>query len=104
MGLYLGSTKIPTISFYKQSGITPSGIFTIPSNSGTYDITNYAFAKANFENNLKLRISGDLTEYSNSTASIISPYAFAGTTILSVSMPSVVQIYEGAFKDCPSIA
>lgn len=31
MGLYLGSTKIPTISFYKSGAIMPSGVFNIPS-------------------------------------------------------------------------
>jgi len=31
MGLYLGSTRIPTISLYKSGAIVPSGIFNIPS-------------------------------------------------------------------------
>lgn len=97
MGLYLGSTKIPTISFYKQSGIIPSGIFTIPSTSGTYDVTSYAFAQGDFGyGRLPEVISGDLSYYENLSASQIAPYAFAGMSI-EVNMPNITSIGASAF-------
>lgn len=104
MGLYLGSTKIPTISFYKQSGIIPSGIFTIPSTSGTYDVTSYAFAQGDFGyGRLSERVSGDITEYSNSSATQITPYALAGTNISSISMPNVTLVGSSAFLSCRNL-
>lgn len=104
MGLYLGSTKIPTISFYKSGAIMPSGVFTIPSTSGTYDVTSYAFAQGDFGyGRLSERVSGDISEYSNSTATNIATCAFAGLTISSISMPAVKSIYSYAFAGCTNL-
>lgn len=108
MGLYLGSTKISAISFYKSGAITPSGIFNIPSNvsQSTYDVTSYAFANGDFGygyGRLPERISGDISEYSNSTATNIATYAFAGLNISSISMPAVKSIGDYAFVDCTSL-
>lgn len=109
MGLYLGSTKIPAISFYKSGAIIPSGVFNIPSNvsQNTYDVTSYAFAKCYFgygNGRLPERISGDLTEYSNSSATQISPYAFAYTNISSISMPLVNTVGAYAFQSCSKLS
>ena len=107
MGLYLGSTKIPTISFYKQGGIVPSGIFTVPSNAtSTYDVTSYAFAQVpSGEDNLWKRIQGvGLSTYSNSTATQIASFAFAYMyDFTSVSMPAVTSIGQFAFTCCSNI-
>ena len=104
MGLYLGSTKIPAISFYKQSGIIPSGVFNIPSTSGTYDVTSYAFAQVpNANDTLAIRVLGELSEYNNSSASVIADFAFAYTKISSISMPSVKTIGYSAFYNCSSL-
>ena len=106
MGLYLGSTKIPTISLYKQGGIIPSGVFTIPSNisQSTYDITSYAFAQGDFGyGRLPERISGDLSYYENLSATQIASYAFYNTPISSINMPNVISIYESAFYSCSNL-
>lgn len=105
MSLKLGSTTIHQIHLATSSTkIVPEGVFDIPSRSGTYDVKNYAFARASFENNLDKRISGDFPSfYSNSTMSTVGVYAFAGLDITEVSLPNVVSLNTGAFAYCSSL-
>ena len=103
MTLRLGSKIIPTISLYKATGVVPQGVFEVPSRSGTYDIKSYAFAHAEFEDNLEKRLNGTLSYYSNSTATSIATYAFAGANITSVSLPNVTTVSNYAFAYCESL-
>lgn len=103
MTLRLGSKIIPTISFYKTTGVVPQGVFEVPSRIGTYDVKSYAFARAEFEDNLEKRLNGTLSYYSNSTASSIATYAFAGANITGVSLPNVTKMSSYAFAYCESL-
>lgn len=102
MGLKLGSQVIPTISLYKSNGVVPQGVFEVPSNSGIYDVKSYAFARAEFEDNLYKRIDGDynFSYYSNSVATSIISCAFAGLNITGVSLPNVTTTGEKVFFNC----
>lgn len=106
MSLKLGSKPIQAIYMpsTNSSAIIPSGIFDIPSRSGTYDVKSYAFARASFEDNLEKRLNGTLTSYSNSMASCIGLFAFAGTNISSVDLPAVRSVSTAAFYQCNQLS
>ena len=105
MSLKLGSKNIQAIYMpsANSSAIIPSGIFDIPSRSGTYDVKSYAFARASFTDDFIKRIDGTLTEYSNSTISRVGILGLAGTNITSVNLPNVSYIDQSAFRDCRSL-
>ena len=105
MSLKLGSTTIHQIHLATSSTkIVPEGVFDIPSRSGTYDVKSYAFARADFEDNLEKRLNGTLTSYSNSSMTIVGTYAFAGTQISKVNLPNVTTLSSGAFRACENLS
>ena len=106
MGLYLGSTKIPTISLYKSGAITPTGIKYISTGiAGTAAVSSYAFVVLDLPPDLiRERLTGDLITYSNSTPTSVASYAFAGTNITSIDLPNVETIYPSAFQGCLNLS
>ena len=92
--------KQVTVAAIPSAYLIPSGTYSISSN-GTYDIGAYQSVSVSVEG------SGDesykildrtISQYSNSTISIIGPYAFASCDQLSyISIPNAVIISDFAF-------
>lgn len=102
MGIYTNNTFAPAVKINQP--IVPSGSLSITA-GGRYDVYSYSSITVSVQDLLDMRLTSTLNigEYVDTSASMISPGAFAFQRVSSVNMPNVTYVGKSAFASCTGL-